>query len=184
MASLAEIINTFLAAQIRPRAVNGGDAAALQLVQRKADGMEIGGNQPAETLAHQKIKASDGCQGGRAEVHFSAARLQLAHLFQCPLLQQIAQAAQAVQLAGGLLQRFQPPWRMRAHFAKQRLQDLSDLFESDTALVKSRGSAQTQILHQQEVDLVAISLVLLFFLQMMGDQRPQIFLSAELRGLQ
>src|SRR5437764_10684553 len=71
MASLAEIINTFLAAQIRARAVNGGDAAALQLVQRKADGMEIGGNQPAETLTHQKIKASDGCQGGRAEVHFS-----------------------------------------------------------------------------------------------------------------
>ncbi len=74
--------------------------------------------------------------------------------------------------------------KRQVHFSQHRLQNLRHIFHIHICFFQPRWGAVREILHQQEIDLVAIAVGLLGFVQMMQQQHPQAFIAGQGGGLQ
>src|SRR5438477_563485 len=109
--------------------------------------MQVGGDESHKSPPHHKVEACDGDQRSWAKVHFAGTGLELSHLLEGALLQQVAEAAKPIERTGGVVERLQPIWRMEPHFAQHRFEHLRNLVKADLALVESGRRAGRKVLH-------------------------------------
>src|ERR1700675_779256 len=122
----------------------------------------------------QKIEAHEGQQSRRVIKHSASGLFHLAALLDEIRLQDFTEAAETSQLLDHLLKRLAPLEGGVVDITQHLLHDLCDVEKFDLFVVNLRGSAESKVLHQQEVDLVAVHMSLRGFLKMTVDEASQI----------
>ena len=126
------------------------------MAQAGADGDEIGVHQFNQRAAKKEVEADERHQGRGLVEHFAGSLFYLAALFDEIGFQHVPEAAEAAQRDDHFFQRLAPVKRRGADLAQNRFHHYCDVVEFDLLVVDLRGSAEREILDQEEVRLVAI----------------------------
>ena len=111
-------------------------------------------------------------------------RFGLASLVEHAAVQQFVQRAAAARGIEHAIQGVQPHRRLEFHFAENRLQTLGHIGEVGVVVVQFGGRALAEILHQQEIDLVAHGIGFRGLRQKVLQQQDQAFGIHQRTGLQ
>ena len=119
--------------------------------------------QSNESSPKEKIKPAESNQRSRIVKQRARGFLYQPALFQKTVLHQVSQTLALRDLSQNLIQRRAPFQRRKIHFAEHGLQNLRGVAESDFLAIQVFGGAQREILHQKQINLVAIRCGLFLF---------------------
>src|SRR5271163_3140975 len=163
-------------------AVDDAHAGNLKLAEAGANGDEIGVHEFDERTAEEEIEADEGQQGGGVVKHASGGFLYSAALFDEIGFEDVAEAAESAERLNHFFERLAPGQGSGVRFAKHGLHHLGDVGGFDLLVVDLGGSAESKVLNEQEVDLVAVDGGFRGFAQVALDEGAQTGLAGVERG--
>ena len=172
-AVIAKLNGRFSGRKSRAPAVHGFHAAGIESFHGLLHGAQVRVEQTNERPPKQKIEAAKRNQGCRIVEQGTGGFLQQSPLFQQAMLHHVAQALALRDFSKDLVQRGAPFQGRDIRLAQHGSQNLRDVIESNIFAIKVLGSAQREVLHQQQIDFVAVGWCLFLFLQLPLQKGPQ-----------
>ena len=131
--------------------------------------------QPDESPPHQKIEARQSDERRSIIEKISRRFLHQARLLQLSAFQQIAKTAATLHQLEGRFKSGAPIRNGRARLSQYRLQNSAHISRRNFIVIKTFRRAQSKILHQKKIDLVAIDAGLLGFPEVSLNESAQTF---------
>jgi len=183
-AEVSKLHRRFGGGEAGTAAIYGLHALGFERVNRCSHRAQIRVQHADESAPHQKVEPAESYKRGRVVEHRTGRILQHTALFHKAVFHQIAEAMALLRLLENLVERFAPFQRSRIRLDKNRPQNSRHIAERDFLVQQVHCRAHHEILHQQQINLVAVGVRLVHLPQLAVDQGAQCLLAPikNLRG--
>ena len=156
----------------------------FQLGQPIQDDVEVSQHEAEEHPAHQISESSEGDQRDRKIKQLARQALGLPSLLKNASMQQFVERAALASRIQHAVQRVQPYRSLQINLSENRLHGVGDISQINLGVIHASGGNLAEVLHNQEINLVANRVGLLRLSQKVPHQLQQSILGYQGIGLQ